>query len=123
MKAFSFLLAFAFLKSPEAAAQGIVSTVAKIASPYGLAANAQGDLYVSGDDGIQRVDSVTGEISKVASGHGQLALDPANNIYFSDSDRIQRVDAITGIVTTAAGGHGLVFGGDGGLATNSHMGP
>jgi len=116
------------------------ATAAQLASPYALAADAAGNVFIGllDDARVRRVDAVTGIITTVAgigtagfSGDGGLAtaaqmsspygvlLDGIGNLFVADlyNNRVRRVDAATGIITTVAGTGTAGFSGDGGPAT------
>lgn len=118
------------------------ATRASLFSPYGLALEASGALYVStaGDHRIRRVSS-TGTITTVAgsgtagfSGDGGpaiaaklnkptgLAVDNRGSIFFSDSNnnRIRRIDS-AGLIATVAGDGRSTFAGDGGPAVSAGL--
>ena len=114
------------------------ATGARLFSPFGLAIDASGNLYVCDDDNfrIRRIDAASGLITTVAgngtndfSGDGGpataaaigetsgVAADASGNLYIADPlGRIRRVDAITHVITTVAGGGSGPLG-DGGPAT------
>ena len=103
-----------------------------------IAADAAGNLYVSGSGRVRRVDSA-GTITTVAgtgvvgfSGDGgpataakisggSLATDAAGNLYIGEDGRIRKVDS-AGIITTIAGTGVSGFSGDGGPATAAMIG-
>ena len=118
------------------------ATAAKLASPYGVAVDAGGNLFIadSNNSRIRRVDAATGVITTFAgtgvatsSGDGGPSTDAAlyfpqgitcdtlGNLYFTDyQSSIRRVDAATGIISTVAGVWGeFTSAGDGGLATDA----
>jgi hypothetical protein len=141
-------------------ASGIISTVvangtygflgdggpaasAELKRPYGIAADAAGNLYIADTENhrIRKVNT-SGIISTVAgngtagfSGDGALAtaaalnnprdvaVDAAGNIYIADTynSRMRKVTAATGIITTIAGTGLNAFSGDGGLATSASL--
>jgi sugar lactone lactonase YvrE len=118
------------------------ATAARLYTPFGLAIDASGNLYVCDDDNyrIRRIDAASGIITTVA-GNGQndfsgdggpataaalgetsgVAVDASGNLYIADPrGRIRRVDATTGIITTVAGTGSVLADaplGDGGRAT------
>jgi sugar lactone lactonase YvrE len=120
---------------------GGAATSAQLASPYGVAVDSGGNVYVSDTNNhrIYRVDA-TGVITRVAgvgsgglSGDGGpatsaqiatpygIAVDGAGNLYVVDRNnfRIRRIDT-TGTITTVAGTT-FGFGGDGGPATSAKL--
>ena len=119
------------------------ATSAKIYTPFGVALDAAGNLYIADDDNyrIRRVDAATGIITTVAGGGSSgsigdgglataaslgetssVAVDAGGNIYIADSNsRIRMVDAATGIITTVAGGGSSASIGDGGPATDAQL--
>ncbi len=115
---------------------------AQLAQPYGLTADAAGNLYIadSFNNRIRKVDAA-GVISTVAGsgepGYGgdggpaiqaQLAgpvgaaLDSAGNLYIADGNnqRIRKVDA-AGVISTVAGNGESGYGGDGGAALRAQL--
>jgi uncharacterized protein (TIGR03437 family) len=141
----------------SAAAQGIVTTIAgtdyvfpddgkpalqaHLSSPYGLAIDRQGNLYIA-DPGLNAILMLdTKGIISVVAGNGLarlagdggparaasinqpwgLAFDSAGNLYFADSGnaRVRKIDS-AGIITTVAGG-GNVSPGDGNKATQVNL--
>ncbi len=115
-------------------------------APKGVALDSEGDLYISTDNRIRRIEFASGIITTIAGtgtnrsgGDGGpateaglaepkgLAVDNAGNVFVTArvSGRIRHVDAATGIITTVAGG-GIgnplkkIFG-DGGPATEAFL--
>ena len=126
-----------------ATGDGGPATNAEIDSPWGLAIDSAGNLYVT--DGVNNnvrkviaatgvMETVAGNLTQGSSGDGGpatnaelngpfgIAVDSDGNIYIADShnSRIRRVDASTGIITTVAGNGTRSFGGDGGPATSAN---
>jgi uncharacterized protein (TIGR03437 family) len=114
------------------------------ASPITLDSN--GNLFVSQQSSVQRVDAGTNAV-KVVAGTGEfvapgssgdggpatsatlapsgVAIDSSGNLYIADNGnaRIRRVDATTGIITTVAGtGVGETFSGLTGVASQISIG-
>jgi sugar lactone lactonase YvrE len=121
---------------------GGAATNASLNSPYGVALDASGNLYIAdeGNNRIRKVDG-TGKITTVAgtnsggySGDGGaaacaklnipfgVALDFVGNLYIADTgnNRIRKVDT-NGVITTVAGTNKSGFSGDGGTATNAML--
>jgi sugar lactone lactonase YvrE len=124
------------------AGDGSPATLAQLASPVGIAVDANGNLFIAdqGSQRIRKVDAVSGLITTVAGtgdprfagdtgpatsvrlgSPGGLAIDATGNLFVADrgNHRIRKVDAATGVVTTIAGTgeHGLA--GDGGPAKSA----
>ncbi len=124
---------------------GGLATNAQIYNPYGIAFDAQNNLYIAddGNNAVRKVDASTGVITTVAgtpgsagfSGDGGLAsnaklndpedlsFDAAGNLYIADSTNlvVRKVSAQTGIITTIAGvfnsSYTDTYTGDGGAAS------
>lgn len=119
---------------------GVPATSARFESPWGVAIDAAGNLYVAdpGTNLVRRVDAGTKTIRTVAgtgeednTGDGGpatqarlshpngVALDAAGNLYVScDRGRVRRIDPGGTISTFAGGGESL---GDGGPATMAYI--
>ena len=114
---------------------GGVATLATLDSPYTVAIDRSGNLYITDyDNNAIRVVDPTGTIStavNTAGTHGYtgdaglaiaatlnnakgIAVDTLGNLYIADADNsvVRKVDHITGIITTVAGNGTLGFGGD-----------
>ena len=123
---------------------GGLATSASLYSPYGVAVDASGNIYIADTSNhrLRLVAKSTGIISTVAGdgtvgyeGDGGLAtsaglyypygiaLDASGNIYISDNGnyRIRLVTKSTGIITTVAGDGTGGYNGDGGLATSASL--
>ena len=117
------------------AGDGGPAVVASVDSPWGLAVDGGGNLYVADmhNQRIRRIDAATGVITSVAgtgqpgfSGDGGAAgvaalrmprgvsLDAAGNVFLADSSnhRVRRVDAATGLITTIVGDGTQAYAGD-----------
>ena len=124
------------------AGDGGAATSAQIGSPYGIALDSSGNLYIAQGEGpsVRKVNTA-GVISTVAgngvygfSGDGgpatsaqfqvplAVAVDNLGNLYIGDSDsnRIRKVDS-SGIIQTIAGNGTSGFAGDGGPATSAEI--
>ena len=120
------------------------ATSASLDSPYGVAMDGSGNLFISdtANHRIRRVDAATGIITTVAgnglqtfAGDGGLAtqarlwnpsavaVDGSGNLFIADTSnqRIRRVDAATGIITSVAGNGTAGFAGDNGPATSANL--
>jgi sugar lactone lactonase YvrE len=122
------------------AGDGGPATSARLASPWSLAADRSGNLFIAERDGfrVRKVDASgvittaagTGTegydgdggpaaLAKIGPPRG-VALDPSGNLYVSTEDgRIRRVDSGSGRISTFAGGGSSV--GDGGPATQARL--
>jgi trimeric autotransporter adhesin len=123
---------------------GGLATSAGLYSPYGVAVDASGNIYIvdTSNHRIRLVTKSTGIITTVVGdgtvgyeGDGGLAtsagvyypygvaLDASGNIYISDNGnyRLRLVTKSTGIITTVAGDGTGGYNGDGGLATSASL--
>ncbi len=129
--------------SADYSGDGHEATSAALNNPWGIAADAAGNLYIadSGNHRIRKVDSA-GTITTVAgngspgfSGDGHDATlaqlqqplgvglgDSGTTLYIADYDnhRVRQV-APDGTITTVAGNGGIAYGGDGGKATSASL--
>ncbi len=94
-----------------------------------------GDIYISDNNYIRKVQASTGIITTVAGGGTSYAdgipatsasinvncvyVDNAGNVYFGTGNFIKKVEAATGYIYTIAGNGSSGDGGDGGPATNA----
>jgi sugar lactone lactonase YvrE len=120
------------------------ATQAMLGSPWAVAYDSKGNLYISDitNEVVRRVDT-SGIITTYAGngtlgytgdgglatqatmdGPSGLALDGNNNLYIADrfNHVVRQVNAATGIITTFAGNGTQGFSGDGGPATQAAMG-
>jgi sugar lactone lactonase YvrE len=121
---------------------GTAATSASVNNPYGLAVDADNNLYVadSANNRIRRVNT-NGVITTVA-GYGSgtyagdggaatnaslrspqgVAVDTMGNLYIADTgdNRIRKVDT-NGVITTVAGNGTGTYAGDGSAATNASL--
>lgn len=117
---------------------------AAIDSPYGLALDPQGNLFLSDTHNqcVRRVDHVSGLITTIA-GTGQpgfagdsgaatsatlrlprgLAIDGSGNLFLVDSanHRLRRIDAVTGLIASVAGDGTQAYAGDAGPAVSASL--
>lgn len=115
------------------------ATGATIGECIGVAVDGSGNLYISGNFRIRKVNTagvistVTGTGSIGYSGDGGpaaaaaadpigIAVDAAGNLYFADpnAQRVRKIDT-AGIITTVAGNGTFGDTGDGGPATSAEM--
>jgi len=122
---------------------GCLATQVYLASPRGVAVDAQGNLFISDESKsmIRRVDAVTGIITTAAgtgsSGYSGdnaaatsakiknpegLRLDLAGNLYIADSKNyvVRKVNT-AGVITTVAGTGVAGYSGDNGPATKAKL--
>lgn len=130
--------------SPAFGGDGAQATAAALNTPYGVAVDGTGSVYVAdyGNHRIRKID-VAGNITTIAgtgtgtySGDGGpataadiqnprgIAVDGAGNVYFSDygNNRVRKITP-AGYISTIAGIGGVpAFSGDGGPATAAQLG-
>ncbi len=117
------------------------ATAAGIVEPYGVAVDAQQNLFVTDTSRVRRIDLGSGIVTTIAgngtgtfSGDGGpataaglsaygLAVDADSNLYIADpyNYRVRKVALATGIITTIAGNGVRGAGGDGGPATAAEL--
>ena len=119
-----------------------VAVNASLGQPQSVAVDGKGNVYLSADNCVFRVDT-SGTLTRVAgsssapgfSGDGGaatsarlaypagIALDSAGNLYIADSGnhRIRKVAAANGSISTIAGTGFLGFSGEGGTATAARL--
>jgi PKD repeat protein len=126
--------------TPGFSGDGGQATSAQLNHPWGVAVDAQENVYV-GEQNNYRVRKVSGGIITTVAGTGTqgfsgdggqatsaqlgeaegLALDAQGNLYIADysNNRIRKVSG--GIITTVAGAGTLGYSGDGGQATSAQL--
>ena len=118
------------------------ATSAMLSNPLGICVDADGDIFITDNNRIRKIDAATRVITTIAgtgpygfSGDGgpatqamlyrpaRLAADKNGNIYFSDwyNHRIRKIDKGTGIISTVAGNGSAGYSGDDGLATAAQL--
>jgi sugar lactone lactonase YvrE len=126
------------------AGDGGAATSAELSSPYGIAVDAAGNLYIADtyNEVVRKVTVATGIISTVA-GNGSggyagdggpatsaelsspegIAVDGAGNLYIADTYNsvIRKVTAATGFISTVAGNGNFGYSGDGGPAISAEL--
>jgi len=104
------------------AGTGLVTTVVSGGGSYswwGLGRDAAGNLFVTDQAGVLRIDAITHATSVVTTlGGMDVAVDPAGNLLVSSGDVVYKVAAGTAAITTFAGGG---TGGDGGPAETAGL--
>lgn len=106
---------------------GGLATRALLNSPWGVAVDAHGNLYIadSGNDCIRKVDS-SGTITTVIGGgityapHG-VAVDASGSLYIADTGHDVVRKMTNGTITTIAGTGTRGYSGDGGAATSAEL--
>jgi streptogramin lyase len=109
---------FAGRGGPGTSGDGGPATQADIGNPFGIAVSRAGDVDVTSDQRLRRIDSA-GRIStvfQVPSEIGPVAVDAQGNLFFAVNGWIYRADAATGRVDTYAGTGVQGSAGDGGPA-------
>src|SRR5262249_22815704 len=123
---------------------GTAATSAQLNSPYGVAVDANGDLYIAdtGNNAVREVVQATGNIFTVAgtgtagysgdgaaatsaemSGPVSVAVDDAGDIFIADAgnNAVREVVQATGNIITVAGTGTAGYSGDGGSATSAQL--
>jgi sugar lactone lactonase YvrE len=135
-----FISTFAGTGTRGYSGDNLAANVSALSQPFGLAIDAQGNVYIS-DTGNHRIRKVAAgtQLMTTIAGNGSagfsneggvattaslsvprgIALDAAGNLYIADSgnNRIRRVDAGTQVIHTVAGNGQQSFSGDEGPAT------
>jgi uncharacterized protein (TIGR03437 family) len=111
--------------APGVSGDGGVATQAQLRTPYGIAVDAAGNLYIAdlGNNRVRRVAAGTGAISTypdpslILNSPRNVAVDAAGNLYVAEfgGNRILRVDT-RGLVSVVAGTGTAGAGADTGLA-------
>ena len=123
---------------------GSAATSAEISSPYGVAVDSSGNVYIAdtNNNRIRKLTFSTGKISTVA-GNGTygyngdgisatnaelylptgVAVDSSGNIYIADygNNRVRMVTVSTGVISTVAGNGTAGFSGDNNPATSAAL--
>jgi trimeric autotransporter adhesin len=116
------------------------ATAASLNSPYGIAVDTFGDLYIA-DSGNSLIRKISGGIITTAAGNGSagfsgdggpataatlngpfgVAVDIAGNLYIADSGNVRVRKVSGGVINTFAGNGITGFSGDGGPATSATL--
>ena len=130
--------------TPGFSGDNSLATSAELSSPFGIALNAAGDIFIAdmNNNRIREVNHTTGVITTVA-GNGSsgfsgdnglaisaelsspfgIALNAAGDLFIADmnNNRIREVNHSTGVITTIAGNGTDGFSGDNGPATAAQV--
>jgi uncharacterized protein (TIGR03437 family) len=113
---------------------------AQLNSPYGVAVDSAGNLYIA-DTENQRIRKVSNGVITTIAGNGTagfsgdngpatsaqlatplgVAVDSAGNLYVADRDNSRVRKVASGVMTTVAGNGTQGFGGDNGAAVNAQL--
>jgi len=99
------------------------ATSAQLNTPYAVAMDSAGSLYIS-DPGNNRVRKVSnGVITTFAQldGPAGVAVDAAGNLYIAQPDDSRVLKVANGVITTVAGNGTAGFSGDNGPATSARL--
>src|SRR5215217_1323370 len=117
---------------------GGLATKAKLNNPFAVAVDREGNLYISGDYRIRKVDkdgiittfAGTGEARHSGDGGpatsaqlrepDQMTFDDRGNLYVGDFTSVRKIDP-SGTITTVAGTGRFGFSGDGGPAPKAAL--
>jgi sugar lactone lactonase YvrE len=114
---------FAGNGSEESTGDGGPASAAGVGRPFGVAACPSGDVYLSNEHRLRRVDT-SGRISTVAefsSDAGPVTCDPAGNAFVATHAQISRFDAASGRIEPYAGTGEQGGSGDGGPALTAQL--
>ncbi len=129
---------------------GAAATAAKLDTPFGVAVDSSGDIFIADtkNNVIREVDHTTGFISTMVGGGSNndpafsgpasgasgveltnpegIAVDSAGNLYIADNGanvirKVVGLGTANPAISTVAGTGAGAYGGDGGLATASHL--
>ena len=114
---------------PGFSGDGGPATAARLNTPYGIAVDSAGGLYIAdlGNNRVRKIGS-DGTITTVSGtdkflAPRNVALDSAGNLYVSEfgGHRVRRVAAADGAISTIAGTGTAGFSGDGGSAKTAQL--
>jgi hypothetical protein len=118
-----------------------LASLAEFVDPNQITFDHSGNLYISDESRIRKIDAATGIITTIAgigstiySGDNGLAtdagmyvagvaVDDSGNVFFADftNQRIRKISSITGIITTIAGTGIQGYAGDGSFAVDARL--
>ncbi len=117
------MAAFAGSGAQGTSGDGGPAAQAAIGNPFGIAVSRAGDVYVTSDRRLRRIDP-SGRISTVfvaPSDTGPITVDAQGNVFFTTATRIYRVDAATAAIDVYAGTGVAGGAGDGGPAAAAQL--
>ncbi len=96
---------------------------ASIGNPFGVAAAPAGDVYVTSDRRLRRIDpgGLITTVGTTPTEAGPVTLDAQGNVFFASEAWIWRLDAATRAVESYAGTGTLGGAGDGGPAVTAQV--
>ena len=105
------------------AASGMISTIAEVRRPIGVAVDLAGNVYVAYYRGLRKIDAASGAISTLEATNSSsgVAVDSAGNVFLSDHYRIHRIEAASGVTSQFAGSNNDTCGFAGGVAEEARF--